>query len=83
MALHSVVVVLLAAPMPTLGGYLPKLLENIGLSTDLRATFATVMIFLVLAALVASRIPEQNAGAPKDVLKEVGAHFRQLLPHRL
>ncbi len=83
LAIHSVIVILLAAPMPTLGGYLPELLSNVGFTTDLRITFVLVGIFQLASAFVAMRIPESGAGTSKQVLKEVGARALSLLPRKM
>lgn len=83
LAFHSVLVVLLAAPMPAIGGYVPDLLSKLIPGADLRINFVMVSVFIFTAAFVASKIPEQGADSAKAVFKEVGMHFRRLLPRKL
>ncbi len=76
LAIHSIIAVVATAPIPTLGGYLPKLF-----GTDLRITFLLVGIFQLAAAFVAMRIPEADAGKPISVLVDMRDRiFRRTRP---
>ncbi len=70
-AVYSVAVLLLAAPMPTIGGYLPAWLKTIGIQADLRYTFYANIIFLAGAALAARRIHEPNASGARELVRNL------------
>ena len=71
-AVYSIIVVLLAAPLPTIGGHLPGWLSSAGLPSDLRFTFCLAGVFIVLSALVARRIHEPGSGRTAAMLRDVG-----------
>jgi MFS family permease len=74
-AVYSVLVVLLAAPMPTLGGHLPDWLRAAGLSADLRATFYVTVVFLLGAGFVARRISEDGARPARELVRNLPCHL--------
>lgn len=76
LAVYSIIVVVLVAPLPTLGGYLPGLLEQVGVGGDLRFTFYLSSLAMAASAVAAARIPEPGCG-------QVGVLFRRLPEHLL
>jgi hypothetical protein len=60
-ALYSIFVALVAAPMPLLGGWLVSGLERSGWNVDLRLTFYLWMMFMFLAAVLATRLREPQS----------------------
>ena len=66
LAVHAVIAILVAAPMPTLGGYLPKIF-----GTDLRITFIAAGVFQFASAIVAYYLPETGASKPTHVLSDL------------
>ena len=79
-AVYSIVVVLLAAPMPAVGGRLPGWLHAAGLPHDLRFTFYTAGLLLVIAAIVSRRIREPDSRRARDMVRALGNQW--LLPLR-
>ena len=77
LAIYSTIVVLAAAPMPTLGGYLPHLFKALGLHTDLRATFYFAIPFVGAAAFIARRISEPEARSTRDLIRDLPHHLRR------
>lgn len=77
-AVYSIVVVLVTAPLPSFGGHLPDWFAGIGLPADLRLTFYTGGLFMMLSALVARRIHEPGARSARHMLRELGTQW--LLP---
>jgi len=71
-AVYSIIVVLLAAPPPTIGGHLPDWLKSAGLPDDLRFTFYTAGALIFLSALVARRIREPGSGRTGEMLRNIG-----------
>jgi len=62
LAIYSITVTVIAAPMPWLGGHLPPLLRNRGIeSADLRWTFYMAGVICLLASLAGRLIREDNA----------------------
>lgn len=60
-ALYSIFVSLIAAPMPALGGWLVSALEHAGWHVDLRLTFYLWAVFIIAAAIVATRLREPKS----------------------
>lgn len=75
-AVYSILVVLLAAPMPALGGHLPDWLHALGLPRDLRFTFYTAGVLLLIAALVSRRISEPDTCRARDLARMLGSRWR-------
>ncbi len=73
LAIYSIVVVLAAAPLPSLGGHLPAWFGGLHLPADLRLTFYAAGFFMLLSALVARRIHEPGARPARDMLRDLGA----------
>ena len=82
-AIYSMIVVLVAAPMPVLGGHLPGWLSHFPKS-DLRLTFYASIPFLVVAALVARKIREPSAARTRELLRSLPSQaleaIQRLLP---
>jgi len=76
-AIYSTIVVLAAAPMPTVGGYLPRLFRMLGLHADLRLTFYLTIPFVIAAALVARSIKEPGSRPTGDLIRSLLRHLRQ------
>jgi len=68
LAIYSILVVLLAAPMPMIGGYLPGWLSALGLSTDLRCTFYAQGLFILAAAYSAKFIQDDGAATAGEMV---------------
>ena len=68
----------MTAPLPSFGGHLPDWFAGIGLPADLRLTFYTGGLFMMLSALVARRIHEPGARSARHMLRELGTQW--LLP---
>ena len=75
LAVYSIVVVLTAAPLPSLGGHLPDWFAGLGLPADLRLTFYIAGLFMLLSALVARRIHEPGARRARHMLRDFGAQW--------
>lgn len=78
-AVYSIVVTLLAAPMPAIGGLMPGWIRATGLHTDIRCTFYATMIFTFTSLLIAARIPEQDAKSIRELSIGIKNHFRYKL----
>lgn len=76
-AVYSVAVLLLAAPMPTIGGHLPDWFKSIGIQADLRYTFYANVLFLAGAALAARRIREPDALGTGEFVRALPSHVRR------
>jgi MFS family permease len=75
-AAYSAFVTAVGAPMPLLGGWLVKHLQEGGWNADLRITIYLHGLLITSAALVAARVREPAAASTRDLV------FRQL-PQRL
>lgn len=71
LAVYSIIVTVLAAPMPALGGYLPKWLAAMGIHTDLRCTFYAAMFFLIMAFFMARRIHEPDSSSTSVMMRDM------------
>jgi MFS family permease len=69
-AVYALVIVIAGAPMPTLGGYLPRIFH-----TDLRITFACQVVFLTLGSLLAMRLREENCRRARDLVANLPGHL--------
>lgn len=77
LAVYSIGVLLLAAPMPTIGGHLPDWLRSMGIGADLRSTFYASIPFALAAALVARHITEPDACGTIELARTVARHLRR------
>jgi len=77
LAIYSTIVVLVAAPMPTLGGYLPQLLRHTGVHADLRITFYLTIPAVIAAACIARYIREPDARSTIDLIRSLPRHLRR------
>lgn len=82
-AVYSIIVVLLAAPMPTLGGCLTMALASIGLHTDVRITFYLVAPILLISAFLARRIREEDSRPGSELVRDAWRAVRRALPGRV
>jgi MFS family permease len=78
-AVYSIVVVLIAAPMPTLGGYLTSLLASVHVKTDVRITFYLVCPIMLASAFLARRITEEDSRPAGDLLRDALGSVRSVL----
>lgn len=77
LAIYSTVVVLLAAPMPYLGGHLPGWLHALGIGSDLRCTFYASAIFVAAAAFASRWIPEPGSRSTSELVSKLPGHIRR------
>lgn len=77
LALYSIVVVLCAAPLPTLGGYLPGWLNSLGIRADLRVTFYAASLFILAAAFAARFIKEPDSRRTRELVRNLPGHLRE------
>lgn len=77
LAVYSVIVILLAAPMPAIGGHLPDWLKVLGITTDIRCTFYVTCPIMVLAAIAARFIGEPDASHATEMVKNLPGHVRR------
>ena len=71
LAVYSICVLLIAAPLPAIGGYLPKMLHTIGIEADLRSTFYAAQLFALIAFFMARRIQEPSSRPTSDMMREM------------
>jgi len=71
-AVYTILVILLAAPLPLLGGHLPDWLAALGLPRDLRFTFYTAGVFILISALVSRKIGEPGSCRARHMLRTLG-----------
>ena len=70
-AIYSVIVVLVAAPLPTIGGYLPEMLRRLGIAADMRILFCSQTIFIVGSLLFARMIHEPKAHPAREFIRKL------------
>ncbi|MDO8586672.1 MAG: MFS transporter [Armatimonadota bacterium] len=75
LAVYSIVVYLLTAPLPAIGGHLPDWFRAIGIHADLRCTFYTVPFFTFAAAMIARRIREPDSRATSEFVRDLPKHL--------
>lgn len=75
-AVFGIIVTLIAAPMPTIGGHLPHWLKGLGMHADLRCTFYASVVFILAAALVARLIKEPDARHTRELVSNLHVHIR-------
>jgi MFS family permease len=75
-AIYALFVVLVPAPLPVVGGYLPGWMKALGLPlADLRVTFVVPMVFLLAAVLTAKTIREPGSRPARDLLRHLPMHL--------
>jgi MFS family permease len=74
-AVYSILVVLISAPMPTLGAYLPRWARALGWPADVRLTFAVSAIFAAAAVMAALRIRETDCRGARELLRRLPGHL--------
>jgi MFS family permease len=72
LAVYSIIVVMLAAPLPALGGHLSDWLHTFGLPRDLRYTFYLSSLFILLSAVVSRRIVEPGSRLARHMIRSLG-----------
>jgi hypothetical protein len=72
---YSILVTLLAAPMPTLGGHLPDWLLALGIHADLRITFYAGVPAAFAGALIARHLREPGAHRTVELVRKLPAHL--------
>ena len=77
LAICATVVVLGAAPMPALGGYLPEVFKHFGIQADLRLTFYLTIPFVAGAAWMARSIAEPGARSTSEMIRNLGGPLRR------
>lgn len=75
LAVYSIVVTLLAAPMPAIGGLLPGWIRAMGIETDVRCTFYATMLFTFGSLFIALRIPERDSKTVKELSAGISEHL--------
>jgi MFS family permease len=75
-AVYSILVVLISAPMPTLGAYLPRWARAMGFHVDVRLTFAASIVFAIGALAAACKIREPDCLTAPDLLRRLPRHLR-------
>lgn len=71
MAIYAAAVVLLVAPMPTIGGHLPGWLNAHGIHADIRVTFYASQLFCLAALLMAKRVVEPGSTSTGEMIVEL------------
>ncbi len=75
-AIYSLFVVLVPAPLPVIGGYLPAWLKALRCPlADLRATFLAPVLFLAAAVLIARTIQEPQSRPARDLVRRLPMHL--------
>jgi MFS family permease len=80
LAIYSITVTMIAAPMPWLGGHLPGTLKRMGIeSADLRWTFYAAGVICLIASVAGRLIREDDARPVRDLMKYIlgGGPFRK------
>ncbi len=75
LALYSIIVTLLAAPMPAIGGHLVDWLAGLGVEADLRVTFYAGAPMALAAALVARLLREPEAHRTLELVRNLPGHM--------
>ena len=75
LAVYSILVTLLTAPLPVLGGHLPDWLQSLGVRADLRITFYAGIPAILGAALIARRLREPGAHQAVELVRNLPAHL--------
>jgi MFS family permease len=76
LAIYATLVVLGAAPMPALGGYLPEVFKHFGIQADLRLTFYLTIPFVAGAAWMARGIAEPGARSTLEMIRSLRSAWR-------
>lgn len=75
-AIYSLFVVMVPAPLPVIGGYLPAWVKAWGLPlADLRVTFVVPVVFLLAAVWTAKRIGEPGSRRTQELLRHLPRHL--------
>lgn len=69
MAVYAILVALLPAPLPLIGGYLPGWLQAIGIPADIRCTFYASTLFLLAATAAAKAIREPDSSRTGEMIR--------------
>jgi MFS family permease len=77
-AVYAIVVTLIAAPMPAIGGHLPEWIRALGIKADLRCTFYATQLFTLACVFVARAIPEEAAAPTSDLLRSLPSHLKEM-----
>jgi MFS family permease len=78
LAIYSIIAVLVAAPMPTIGGHLPEWLKMLGLQMDIRVTFYATVIFFIGAVWAAKRIREPDSTRTSEMIRNIPVHLKDV-----
>ncbi|MGB9589042.1 MAG: hypothetical protein ACPL7O_12760, partial [Armatimonadota bacterium] len=76
LAIYTIIAVLVAAPMPALGGHLPDWLGSVGIQGDLRVTFYATMPVFVAAVWAARRIKEPDSIRTGRLIRSIPGHLK-------
>ncbi|MFH1708775.1 MAG: MFS transporter [Planctomycetota bacterium] len=74
-AVYGIIVTLIAAPMPAIGGLIPRWTSALGLGSDLRYTFYIGGVFTLLAGLAACRLKETHAKPVDEMVRNLPRHL--------
>jgi len=75
LAAHSILVQLLAAPMPALGSCLPGVFRHLGWDVGLRGTIAAGGVFAIAATLTSLLLIEDHAKSVRELLSNLPRHL--------
>jgi MFS family permease len=75
LAVYATVAVILAAPMPYLGGHFPTWLRSLGINADLRCTFYACVLFAAAAAYVSRYIQEPGSRGTSEMVSNLPGHI--------
>lgn len=74
-AVYATVVVILAAPMPFIGGHLPTWLHSLGIHADLRCNFYACAVFAGAASVVSRYIREPGSRGTSELISNLPGHI--------
>lgn len=77
LAIYSIIVVLIAAPMPWIGGHVPGWIQSLGIKTDIRCVFYISILILGASSLVARKIEEPNSLGTREMVMELPSNIRK------
>lgn len=76
LAIYTIVAVLVAAPMPAIGGHLPGWFGAVGIHADLRVTFYATMPIFIAAAWAARLIKEPGSSRTGKLIRSIPGHLK-------
>ena len=77
LAIYAIIVVLLSAPMPWIGGHMPGWIKSLGINTDIRCVFYITILIYGAAALVARKIVEPDSLGTREMVLDLPSNIRK------